>query len=291
MRSEYPLAAIAIVLWGTNPAVCKLSLGGMSSMQLIFLTSVIATVVLVGWGAAPGRLREARAYGPQDYLELAAIGIGPNFCCYLLTYQSLMVLPAHIATIINYLWPINTVLLAALILKERITLATIIALLLSFAGVAATMVALGGGSGLAPNQLTGVGFILAGSVLYGLFNVLNKRHGGSQVVNMIVYFSVSALAALPFVVDEGVPEIDTTSMFGALWVGILVNAAGYVLWCTALQSAPSAMLANMAYIAPVISLVVSYFLLGEHIAIGACAGLALIVGGFLLQAWLTRNYS
>lgn len=287
MRTIYLMAGLAIVFWGTNPAVSKLSLSGMTGVELVCYASGIAAVVLAAWGVATGKWREALEYTARDYVELAAIGLGPNLGCYLLTYWSLTLLPAHIATIINYMWPILTVVFSALILKERVTAATMLALFLAFAGVALTTAALGGGASLSGDQLLGVVLIASASVLYALFNVLNKRHGGSQLVNMAVYFGVSSLATLPFVLAQGPTPLGPVELGGVLWVGILVNAAGYVLWCTALQAAPSALLANMAYVAPVVSLVVSSLLLGEHIALESCAGLALIIVGFLLQAWLT----
>lgn len=287
MRKIYLMAGIAIVLWGTNPAVSKLALGGMTGMELVCYSSGVAAIVLAMWAFATGAWREALEYGPRDYLELVCIGLGPNLGCYLLTYWSLTLLPAHIATIINYMWPILTVVFSALILHERVTAATMLALFMAFAGVATTTLALGGDVGLSDDQILGVVLIASASVLYALFNVLNKRHGGSQIVNMTVYFGVSSVASAPFVLMQGPTPLGPVELGGMLWVGILVNAVGYVLWCTALQSSPSALLANMAYVAPVVSLFVSHVLLGEHIALGACFGLVLIIVGFLLQAWLT----
>lgn len=291
MRGVYLMAFAAIVLWSTNPAVSKLALGGMSSVELLCYSSAVAALVLAVYAAFSGVWRDAFKYTLRDYVELALIGLGPNMVCYLLTYESLTLLPAHIANIINYLWPILTVVFAALILGERFSAATMVALVMSFAGVAFVMLALGGGQGLSDSQFLGVVLIACAAVLYGLFNVLNKRHGGSQVINMIVYFGASALAMAPVVAFQGASAPEPVAVTSMLWVGVLVNAVGYVLWFTALQQSPSAILANMAYAAPVLSLGVSYVLLGEHIAWEACFGLLLIIAGFLMQAWITWRRS
>lgn len=290
-RGVYAMAAAAIVLWSTNPAVCKLALGGMTSLELVCYGSAVAAVALAVYAVATGAWREALAYSVRDYVELAAIGLGPNLVGYVMMYEALTLLPAHIATIINYLWPIFTVVFAVIILGERFSVAVMVALVMSFAGVAFVMLALSGGEGLSEDQFLGVALILGGAVLYALFNVLNKRHGGSQVVNMTVYFGAAAIVTAPVVAVQGSSPLGTIEVVGMLWVGVLVNAVGYMLWFTALQQSPSAILANMAYAAPVLALGVSHVLLGEQIAWESRFGLLLIIAGFLLQAWLAWRHS
>ena len=71
---------------------------------------------------------------------------------------------------------------------------------------------------------------------------------------------------------------------GLLWLGIFIDAVGYLWWAMALQQATnSAAVANLAYAVPLLSLVVSALTLGERMTGAALLALVLIMGGILLQ--------
>jgi len=68
------------------------------------------------------------------------------------------------------------------------------------------------------------------------------------------------------------------------WFGIFINAVGYLWWTMALQQAQNAaMVANLAYFVPLLSLVVSAVTLGEEMSCAALLALVLVMGGILLQ--------
>ena len=76
-----------------------------------------------------------------------------------------------------------------------------------------------------------------------------------------------------------------TQWLGLLWLGVFIDAVGYLWWAMALQGARnSAMVANLAYFVPLLSLVVSAITLGEEMSSAAFLALVLIMGGILLQS-------
>ena len=73
---------------------------------------------------------------------------------------------------------------------------------------------------------------------------------------------------------------------GMLWLGIVVNAVAYLLWALALRGVENtAKIANIAYLTPFLSLVVSALVLKEKIDIRAFIALIFIVGGILFQSF------
>ena len=70
-----------------------------------------------------------------------------------------------------------------------------------------------------------------------------------------------------------------------VWLGVVINAVAYLLWAIALKGAKdSAKIANLAYLVPFLSILLSWLVLKEQITIYALFALVLIVGGILLQS-------
>ena len=201
-----------------------------------------------------------------------------------LYYYGLSQLTSQEACLLNYLWPMMIVLFAALLLGERITLRTAVALLLSFSGV--VVLTLGGEGSAEGNGLLGTVACLLAALCYGLFCVLNKRRNIDQTVMMIMAWGVTAVCSLPvtLLTEEWVTPM-WTQWIGLLWLGVFIDAVGYLWWAMALQEArDAATVANLAYAVPLLSLVVSAITLGEEMSGAAVGALVLIMGGILLQS-------
>ncbi len=79
-----------------------------------------------------GNFKTYKNYKIKDYLLMAAIGIPGTFFYYIFYYSGTAIMTASQAFIINYLWPIMSVLFACIILKEKLTFKKIAAIIISF---------------------------------------------------------------------------------------------------------------------------------------------------------------
>ena len=78
--------------------------------------------------------------------------------------------------------------------------------------------------------------------------------------------------------------ISGVQWLGMLWLGVVVDAIAYLFWALALRGAENtAQIANLAFLTPFLSLVVSRIFLKEQIQIRAFVALVFIIGGILLQ--------
>jgi drug/metabolite transporter (DMT)-like permease len=124
------------------------------------------------------------------------------------------------------------------------------------------------------------------AVCYGLFSVLNKRHSLNQnVTMMIIWLTTAVLSLIASLFFEKQQPILGLQWIGLAWLGIVVNAIAYLLWAIALKGADdSAKIANLAYLVPFLSIILSALVLGEKLSVNAVIAVALIVGGILLQS-------
>ena len=288
MKKEYAMAAFSIFCWGTMAPVSKILLSGLSNMEVLFYGSAIAAIVLLLVILLSGKWRLFCQYTVKDYLQLFNIGFVGYFLYSAFYYHGLTVLPAQVACILNYLWPILTVCLSCLLLKESFSSAKFLALLLSFTGVIVVTFQPGANTSLNSSSLTGYICCIVAAFLYALFNVLNKKKGGSQLINMFVYISISAVFAFFCCLRTGFSPISGSQIAGLLWLGIFIDAAGFLLWAMALQAGNSATIANFAYATPALSIFLSCLLLDEPIYLTSFIGLGFILCGFFLQMYLSR---
>ena len=283
-KRVYFYAVSAVVIWSTTAALVKSLLSTIPTYEALFLSSFAASLFLIGMQLVRDGGRMFRTYDIRSYAAMVGLGFLGLFLYSGLYYYGLTQLTSQEACILNFLWPMMIVLFAALLLGERITLRTAAALLLSFSGV--VVLTLGGEGSAEGNGLLGTAACLLAALCYGLFCVLNKRRNIDQTVMMIMAWGTTAFCSLPvtLLMEEWV-SLSWTQWLGLLWLGVFIDAVGYLWWAMALQGARnSAMVANLAYFVPLLSLVVSAITLGEEMSSAAFLALVLIMGGILLQS-------
>jgi drug/metabolite transporter (DMT)-like permease len=214
---------------------------------------------------------------------MAGLGVLGPFLNAAFYYEGLTRLSSQEACVTNYLWPIMLVLFSVLLLGERMTGAKAAAMLCSFAGVA--VMSSGGAAQSGGGRPMGIVCCILGAVCYGLFSVLNKKADLDQTVTMMVLWpTTAACALLAGALTETWVPIRGMQWLGLAWLGIASNAVAYLLWALALGGErETAFIANLAYLTPFLSVVISAIFLKEGLQLRALAALVLIVGGILLQ--------
>lgn len=284
MRKSYLYAGITVLIWSTLATVVKIVLKDIPNFQALAISSILAFIFLLIINIINGSIKEIKSYRIKDFLMIIGLGFLGLFMYSALYYYGISQLSSQEACILNYLWPIMIVLLACIILKEKFTIRKIIAILLSFAGI--IVLSFGNSSASTGNRIWGITACVTAAVCYGLFSVLNKKHNLNQgVTMMIIWLTTAVCSALMSLIFEKAVPINFYSWIGLAWLGVVVNALAYLLWAIALKNADdSAKIANLAYLVPFISIIISFIVLGEKVSINAAAALILIVGGILLQS-------
>lgn len=283
MKKEYIYAGISIFLWSTTATVTKLLLGNLNSMQIMLISTFFAFIFLFFMNLIMGTLKELKNYKITDFIHIFLIGSLGIFLYHLLLYLGIDKLEASQAFIINYLWPIMAVLSACVLLKEKITIKKIFAIILSFIGV---MIVTINGKLLNVDKNTFIGAIycIFAAVSYGLFTVLNKKKNYNKYLSMMLYYFIALIISFVYAIINK----EKVSMFfaegiGMLWNGIFATAIPFTTWALALEKGDTAKVSNLAYITPFLSLVWTYIILKEDLSIYSIVGLIIIVSGIFVQ--------
>ena len=282
MKKTYIFAGVAILLWSTMATVSKMLLGSLDPYQVLCISAFFATVFLLVANLVTGRLGKLKTYAVKDYVYSLCAGLLGNFFYYVFYYAGAARMPASQAFIVNYLWPIMSVVFACILLQEKLTLRKSAAFALSFLGVATVA----GGDLLQFDGriLLGVALCAAGAVCYGAFTALNKKWNCDAQLGMMLSFGLSFLLSLVLNLVNGAKwTLSGGQLAGLAWNGISCMAGGSVCWALALARGNTAKISNLAYITPFLSLVWVAVFLKEMPTPWSVAGLCLIVLGIFVQ--------
>ncbi len=281
---SYLWASCAVALWSTVATAFKISLRHATPIELLLWASLISTTALFVILLGQGNLAALRTGSPRLVARSALAGFLNPCLYYLVLFEAYARLPGQQAQPLNYTWAIALALLSIPLLKQKIHVAGLVAMLISFLGVAVISTR-GDVLSLRPTDPLGVSLALGSSLLWAFFWILNLKDQRNAVVKLFWSFAWGTLFVI--IVASTSSELRLPSrpvLVGALYVGLFEMGLTFVLWLKALQlSRTTAQVSNLIFLAPFASLVFLNRTAGEDIHVSSVLGLALIVGGILLQ--------
>jgi len=283
VKKNYTFALITVFIWSTMASVVKTMLFDIPNLEALSISSFFAFAFLLLINIKKGTIRKMKNYSVKDYGIMSGLGFVGLFMYSALYYYGLANLSSQEACILNYLWPIMLVVFSCIILKEKMTVMKAFAMVCSFAGI--VILSFGNGSLTSGNAIFGIISCVVAAACYGLFSVLNKKFDYDQnIIMMIIWFVVGVCALVTGLFTEDWVVIKGSAWIGIIWLGVVVDAIAYLLWALALKGVENtAKIANLAYLTPFISLIISVVFLKEKINLWAFVALILIIGGILLQ--------
>ena len=249
--------------------------------SLGFLRYLIGLVCLVPalW------LRPWRTIAPRDLVPIGLLGIGQFAALMVLLNYSLQHIPAARASLLFSTFPLMTMILSALLGRERFTPAKVGGSLLTFAGVA---IALGGAAMVAQPQhgsvwlgtLAALGSALCGAVCSIFYGPYVARYSALHVTAFAMFVAVLALGGVA--ATEGFflawPHFTGSDIAAIVFIGVS-SGIGFFLWVYALGNAPPTLVTIFLGLGPVTAALGGTLLLGEPLPVAALLGLACVLVG------------
>ena len=247
-----------------------------SPASLAFLRYAIGVACLVPVVAMAGRVGFARA----DLLPIAALGIGQFGILIALLNYGLRSVPAGRGALIFASFPLITLVVAAVLGHERVSVRKIGGILATMTGVA---LALGDkilGAGSLVGELTILASAATGAVCSVLYRPYLRRYPTLPVSAFAM--AAAAVALFPFAaVDDlfAAPAHLSLLAWGAIIFIGLSSGSFYVVWLWALKTIPASRVTVFLALSPVTAIVLGVALLGEPVTAGMIAGVACVALG------------
>ena len=284
ISKAYIYALLSVLLWSTVATAFKLGLMALSPLYLILLASVFSLLVFFVVILIQGRIKELFSVTLKGLGKSALLGALNPFGYYLILFQAYSLLPAQVAQPLNMIWPVTLALLSAPLLKQKITIRNIVAILISFVGVI-FISSQGSLSGMTNTNPTGALLAVGSSIIWALFWILSVLDKRDEIFKLfwnfafgLTYLIITAFLFTDFRFPnpKGLPA--------AVYIGLFELGITYILWMKAMQlSENNAKTGNLIFLSPFLSLVFIHFILGETIFATTFIGLAFIISGIWYQ--------
>ena len=273
--SELLLAASVPLVWGIGFTLAKAGMNEFPPLFLMGLRFSLASLVLVWFVTFPhGQLK-----------QIFWISFFGSTLQYGLTFTGLSMIDASLAIIVIQLEVPFSVLLAALVLKDKPGRKHILGMLISFAGI----VLIAGQPSLR-GQLLAIILTAGGAMMWAVGQVMVKRlenpPSGFALTAWLGVFSGPQMILGSFIIEESQLE----SMAQASWIGwgvilylaLVMTVLGYGIWYRVLSRNPVSKVMPVMLLLPVFTIASSILFLGEQPTLTILTGGIVIIGGVFL---------
>ena len=261
------------------------------------LVSWVSVVEVVFWRCVIGALTLALICLVLGYLRfnlltsrilalavLSGVAIVGNW---LLLFESYSRASISISTAVYNVQPFMLVLLAALLLGEKITVQKLAWLSVSFLGMLAIVTAHGSQQNNGDDYLVGVALALGAAFLYAIAALIIKRLTGTPPhLIALIQVSTGALLLAPMIGSQGLP-VSSSSWAALATMGMVHTGLMYVLLYGAIQKLPTAITGALSFIYPVAAIFVDWIAFGHRLGWLQWLGVAAIL---LAAAGLQRGW-
>ena len=274
----------AVMLWSTVATAFSLSLEYLTPLQLVTLAAVVSWCFFAARLGSPARWASLRATSSKEQITGLLMGwLNPGLY-YLVLFAAYDQLPAQEAMAINYSWGITLALIAAPLLRQRLTPGALLAACISYSGIV-VIATRGSPLSLDFAQPLGVGLALLSTLLWSLYWVINTRLSVDPEVNLFLNFSGALPLLLGLLWWSGTPlPVVWQGWAGGLYVGLFEMGLAFVLWMGAMKATTSTLrISSLIFLSPPLSLILIWMIAGEPVKAYTLIGLILILFGLWLQ--------
>ena len=280
-------ASVAVLSWSTVATAFKVALKSLSYFELILIASCTALLIFTIVLLFQKKLNLVRSFSGKQWLRFAGIGLLNPVAYYLVLFKAYSMLPAQIAQPINYSWPILLLIMLAVFTRRPIPIPKYVGLVVSLLGVIFISVG-ASNSAITGISIPGILLCVVSAVLwasYWMINNKNKEIDGT--VSLFMGFLFGTFYLLLAALFVGVNVHNVSSLLAGMYVGAFEIGVPFICFGIAIRTTNNPALVNqLCYLAPFMSLFFISIVLGEQIYISTYIGLLLIVGGIVFNQYL-----
>ena len=285
---DQPLLGIAckvasVIMLSTMAAGVKW-LGHFPAGQIVFYRSAFALIPIVAAAYLYGGPHLLATRRPDAHAIRSIIGVVSMFS----GFTALAFIPFADATAISFASPLFTVVLASLILHERIRAVRWTAVAVGFAGILIMIgphIRFSGGD----NAMLGALLALFGTLCVAFaMTFIRQMSAHEHSITIAFYFSIAcALAGLATWPFGWLPQ---TPLETAILIGCgLLGGVGQLFLSFSYRYAEASLNAPFEYVAMIVAVTLGYFIFGEIPAWTVLAGALVVIAAGLTIVWRERR--
>lgn len=280
------LAVVATVAFALRPALIKIAYGYVRDpITLIALRMMFSLPFFLAAALWSARRAHAPRLSPRELVAVFGLGALGYYLASTLDFLGLLYVTAGVGRLLLFLYPTIVVLLSAAFFKKPIRRRDIVALIVTYAGVALVLSATVGGENL--DLAAGAALVFGSAVAYAVYLVI-----GAEIAQRIGAIRFAALAVsaaclcciLQFLLLRPLSALALPNEVYGLIIVIAAVCTVFPVFMTAeaLRRIGANQVAMIGAVGPVAAIVFGMILLGESMSAVQIGGAALVIGGVVL---------
>ncbi|MBC7851614.1 MAG: DMT family transporter [Chitinophagaceae bacterium] len=281
-------AVLATIIWSGNFVVARGVIKEIPPISLAFYRWMTATIIIAPFAFRQFKVERATVVANWKYLlwiSLFGITIYNT-----LIYVAANYLPAvNLALIGTTSSPVMSIILAAIFLKEALTVSRIAGVVLCLIGIL-LLLSQGSWEKLVNFHFSpGDWWILLAALSFAIYNIMVRRKpaGISPVNFLFVTFLIGTILLLPaFLVEHNttsqIVDWDLPLILVIGYLGIGNSILSFLFWNSAIQKLGAGRTALFGNLIPIFSSIEAVLILGEEIGVLHLISGLLVIGGLVL---------
>ncbi len=267
---------ISVFLFTTANVLVKL-IADLPTTQIVFLRSSISLLLCASFVVYKG----FHFFGKNKKWLIIRGTFG--MVALTLFFYTIQHIPLASATVIQYLSPVFTVILAMVWLKQKVRPIQWLFLAVAFTGV---LFVKGIDNAQVPLKFLFIGGLSAFFAAVAYFATMKCKHTDHPVL-IVMYFHLIATPVMGSIsLANWVPISVNTTLIG-LAIGVLSVVAQVSMSAAILKEDASAVI-PIKYVGAILALGVGYFFFGETLSLTAVFGIFLVIAGVTLNTFVKR---
>jgi len=281
---------LAILLWSSSIAVSR----SLTESLGVFSAGAFSYILAGSLGVLYSFLRRDSRARPANLPLPYLVSCGSLFVVYqLCLYLAVGLAPNHywvvVAGILNYLWPVLTLVFSIPILKTRARWWVIPGFVLALGGTVLAMAPENGST--PPDAQAGAVAVavpllaLAAAITWALYSNLARKHAAAQPGNAVPFFfllSGMLMLVLRFIFHEE-SRWTTGNLLSLAYMSLLPCLIAYTLWDKAMRKGDIVLVTVLSYLTPLLSTALTCFWLGARPGLNLWLACLMLIAGALLS--------
>lgn len=278
------LALVVVVIWGLNFLVIDFGLDDVPPFVFVALRFFFVAIPAIFFIPRP-------AIGWKNLILIGVfLSLGQNCMLYL---SLVLGMPPGLASLLLQAQVVLTVIVSAIVLRERPTRQQLLGIVIGMLGLAIVVV----GHGQAAPWLPAV-VILLGALSWAIGNVLARRAQAASGLSLVVWSGVVVplpsilLASVvdgPAVVVHSLTHLSWPAILSTLFTVVFSSFVGFGIWNTLLARYSTGAVVPFTLLVPVVGIVAAWVVVHEQPSLSQIVGGAIMLAGLAIAVVVWRR--
>ncbi len=279
------LIILPVTFWACAFPFIKILLQELSFTNLTIMRFIVVCISLLI--LIPLQKKRINPLKRKDILPIFLLGFFGIIGYHLGLNYGEQFVSAGAASLIIATIPVLVTIMSILYLKEKVTIKQTIGILLSLSGVVIISLYGTADAKIEINYIFGAAGVFFAALMGAFYTIAGKKMlKRYSALSLTVYaMLLGSIGLIPFLNTELINQIlnlSNTAWFALIFLGLFSTITAYTLWYIALETRDATEVSPYLYAIPVISTILSYFLIDERITLFFILGGFFVITGLIL---------